>query len=171
MIGYVIIIGAFVSIVLVNIFKSSGPTRRPQPYGRSKTKYKPRSPRPRPVNRPSHEISGKCHIIDGDTIIIRGTKVRLAGVDAPELNEPFGQKSKWAMVSICKGQVITARLNGETSHHRLVGTCFLPDGRDIGAELIQQGLAVDWGFFSGGKYRCLEPMGTRRKLRRPPFNR
>jgi len=74
-------------------------------------------------------------------------------------------------VQYLQGQVVTAKLNGETSYDRLVGTCYLPDGRDIGAELIKQGLAVDWAYFSGGKYRHLESVGIRRKLRRAPFNR
>lgn len=77
---------------------------------------------------------------------------------------PWGQKSKWAMVEICKGQVITARLDGERSFDRLVGTCFLPDGRDIGAEIIKEGLALDLPHFSGGKYRQFEPEGARNKL-------
>ncbi len=127
-----------------------------------------RSPPPIPSPR---ELTGKCYVIDGDTIIIKRIKIRLAGIDAPELDQAFGQKSKWAMVGICKGQVITVKLNGETSYDRLVGTCYLPDGRDIGAELIKQGLAVDWACFSGGKYRHIEPVGIRRKLRRYPFNR
>lgn len=146
-------------------------TRRNSPASTGKPRYKSRSTGVRPTLPQSRELSGKCHIIDGDTIVIRGVKVRLAGVDAPELHQPYGQKSKWAMVGICKGQVVTAKLNGETSHDRLVGTCYLPDGRDIGAELISRGLAVDWGFFSGGKYRSLEPLGTRHRLRRPPFDR
>jgi endonuclease YncB( thermonuclease family) len=115
---------------------------------------------------PTGELNGKCHVIDGDTIVIRRTKIRLAGVDAPELDQPYGQKAKWAMVALCKGQVVTARLNGERSHGRLVGTCTLPDGRDIGAELIKQGLALDWTRYSGGRYRHLEPTGIRRTLGR-----
>ncbi|MCH8952730.1 MAG: thermonuclease family protein [Proteobacteria bacterium] len=111
------------------------------------------------------EFKGKCHVIDGDTIVIKRTKIRLAGVDAPEIDQPWGQKAKWAMVELCKGHVVTAKLNGERSKDRLVATCYLPDGRDIGAELIKQGLALDWGHFSGGRYRHLEPKGVRRKLR------
>lgn len=53
---------------------------------------------------------------------------------------------------------------GETSHDRLVGTCYLSDGTDIGAELIKQGLALDYTPFSGGKYKHLEVPGMRRKL-------
>lgn len=77
---------------------------------------------------------------------------------------PWGQKSKWALLEICKGQTITVKLDGERSYDRLVGTCFLPDGRDIGAEIVKAGLALDLPHFSGGKYRHLEPEGARRKL-------
>ncbi|MCF6316075.1 MAG: thermonuclease family protein [Marinosulfonomonas sp.] len=118
-----------------------------------------------PVFPEAGRLEGKCHIIDGDTIVIKRIKIRLAGIDAPELDQPWGQKSKWAMVAICKGQVITAKLNGERSHDRLVATCYLPNGNDIGAELIKQGLALDWRQFSGGRYRHLEQAGARRKLK------
>ena len=111
------------------------------------------------------ELKGKCYVIDGDTIVIKRIKIRMAGIDAPELDQPWGQKAKWAMVELCKEQVVIAKLNGERSKDRLVATCYLPDGRDIGAELIKQGLALDWSHFSGGSYRHLEPKGVRRKLR------
>ena len=146
-------------------------TRRQTQSGRRQDVPQPaRRQRPEPLLRQPDtavwgELSGRVHVIDGDTIVIQRTKIRLAGVDAPELDQPWGQKSKWAMVEICRGQVVTARLNGERSHDRLVATCHLPDGRDIGAELIKQGLALDWAFFSGGRYRHLEPPGIRRKLR------
>lgn len=112
----------------------------------------------------SMTIVGKAYVIDGDTIRIKGTKIRIAGIDAPELNMPWGQKSKWAMVNICKGQIITVELDGERSFDRLVGTCFLEDGRDIGAEIVKTGLALDLPEFSRGKYRKFEPEGARRKL-------
>jgi len=68
------------------------------------------------------------------------------------------------MVDICKGQTITVELDGERSFDRLVGTCFLQDGRDIGAEIVKRGLALDLPHFSGGKYRQMEPEGARKKL-------
>lgn len=111
------------------------------------------------------EISGKCYVIDGDTIAIRNMRIRLAGIDAPELHNAWGQKAKWALFAICKGQVITARISGRDTYGRAVATCHLPDGRDIGAELVKLGLALDWGIFSGGRYRHLEPSGVRRRLR------
>ncbi len=109
-------------------------------------------------------LKGKCYVIDGDTISINSVPIRLAGIDAPELDHPYGQSAKWAMVRITKGQIITARIAPEMSFDRTVAICCLPDGRDIAAELVKQGLALDWPLFSKGRYREFEPEGVRRKL-------
>ncbi len=113
----------------------------------------------------SKTIVGRAWVIDGDTIAINRIKIRLAGIDAPELNQPWGQKSKWKMVNICKGKTIHVELSGETSYDRLVGTCYLPDGTDIGAEIIKAGLALDGSYYSKGKYLHLEPEGVRQQLK------
>lgn len=115
------------------------------------------------VTRP-RILKGRCHVIDGDTIVIGRSKIRIAGIDAPELDHPWGQKSKWAMVALCRGKVVTAHVSDELSYDRYVAICFLPDGRDLAAELVRQGLAIDWPKYSGGRYRHLEPPGIRKKL-------
>ncbi|WP_420861409.1 thermonuclease family protein [Algirhabdus cladophorae] len=143
---------------------SQKPNRQPVDLN-NQQEPKPRHAPPPPIPS-SRKLKGKAYIIDGDTIVIHKIKIRLAGIDAPELDQPWGQKSKWEMVKICKGQVIDVELTGETSYDRLVGTCFLPDGRDIGAEIIKAGLALDGGHFSKGKYRHLEPDGVRQRLKR-----
>jgi endonuclease YncB( thermonuclease family) len=109
-------------------------------------------------------LKGKCYVIDGDTIVISGTRIRLAGIDAPEMDQPWGKKAKFAMIALCKGKIITAELQGELSYDRIVAKCFLPDGTDLSAALVEQGLALDWAKFSGGAYRHLEPDGIRKKL-------
>jgi endonuclease YncB( thermonuclease family) len=119
---------------------------------------------PAPAPHAGRVLRGRCWVIDGDTIEIDGTRLRLAGIDAPELDHPWGQKSKWAMVQLCKGQTVTAHILPELSYDRIVAQCFLPDGRDLAAELVRCGLALDWRKFSGGKYRHLEPADARRKL-------
>lgn len=109
-------------------------------------------------------LRGSCWVIDGDTIIIGKIRIRIAGIDAPELDHPFGKQSKWALVKLCKGQVVTARIKPELSYDRMVAECFLPDGRDLGAEMVRAGMALDWPKFSGGKYRHLELADARKKL-------
>lgn len=110
------------------------------------------------------ELCGRAWVIDGDTIDIGGTRIRLAGIDAPEMDHPYGKSAKWALVNLCKGQEVRAVFDGDLSHDRTVATCYLPDGRDLSAEMVRAGMAIDWPKFSGGKYAGLEPSGIRRKL-------
>ena len=151
--------------------------KTPRKYRQVARKVAPLRPSPRPTQATlllppfpeSMKIKGKAYVIDGDTIRIGSTKIRLAGIDAPEEDQPWGRKSKWAMYEICKGQVITVELDGTRSYDRLVGTCYLPDGRDIGAEIVKCGLALDLPEFSHGKYRRFEPQGARRRLANGAF--
>ncbi|MEZ5777681.1 MAG: thermonuclease family protein [Paracoccaceae bacterium] len=110
------------------------------------------------------EIRGRAWVIDGDTIDIGGTRIRLAGIDAPEMEHPYGKRAKWALVNLCKGNEIRAVFDGDVSHGRTVATCYLPDGRDLSAEMVRAGLAVDWPKFSRRKYAGLELPGIRKKL-------
>jgi endonuclease YncB( thermonuclease family) len=124
--------------------------------------------RPDPVLAPPSPqqvtVKGHCFVIDGDTIVIGDARIRLAGIDAPELDQPYGKKAKWALVKLCKDQQVRAVLDGSMSYDRTVATCYLPDGRDLSAEMVKLGLAVDWTKFSGGRYRHLEPPETRKLL-------
>ncbi|MEP1765269.1 MAG: thermonuclease family protein [Sulfitobacter sp.] len=89
-------------------------------------------------------VTGKCFVNDGDTIQIGKVRLRLAGIDAPEMEHPWGKKAKWELVKLYKGQIITAELEPEISYDRVVATCYLPDGRDLSAEMVKIGLAIDW---------------------------
>lgn len=146
--------------ILVRMF-----TARPTPPSH-RPGWEPRVIVPRRSQPPQPEqlLRGRAWVIDGDTIVIDNVKLRLAGIDAPEIDHPWGQRSKWALVELCKGQTVTARIKPEISYDRMVAECFLPDGRDLAAELVRCGLALDWPKFSGGKYRNLEPADARRRL-------
>lgn len=130
----------------------------PKPNGRfdSETAHK--------VSEKRQVLDGPAYVTDGDTITIQKTQIRLFGVDAPEIDHPYGKKAKWALVRLCKGHKVTAEITDEDDYGRCVAKCYLPDGRDISAELVKQGLALDWPKFSGGKYAHLEVPGVRKKL-------
>ncbi|NEX45933.1 thermonuclease family protein [Pseudotabrizicola algicola] len=113
---------------------------------------------------PEAALVGRCYVIDGDTVEISGFRIRLAGIDAPEMDHPYGAAAKWALVKLCKGQEVRAVFDGSKSHDRTVATCLLPDGRDLSEEMVKAGLAIDWPKFSGGRYRQHEPEGIRKKL-------
>lgn len=109
-------------------------------------------------------IMGACYVVDGDTIKIKQQRIRLMGIDAPEMDQPYGEKAKWAMHGLTKGQIVSVHIVGEDIHGRSVGICYLQDGRDLAAELVRMGLALDWPYFSKGKYAHLEPEGIRKIL-------
>lgn len=109
-------------------------------------------------------VQGSAYVVDGDTIVIRKTQIRLFGIDAPEIDHPFGKKAKWALVSLCKGQTVRAEVDEQDAHGRLVAHCYLQDGRNLSSEMVKLSLAIDWPKFSGGEYRSLEVPGVRKKL-------
>jgi len=123
-------------------------------------------PRPGPYSTPQlpRTLKGRAWVIDGDTIVIDQIHIRLWGIDAPELNHPWGKKSRSAMIGLCMGQVVRAEIEPPTTYDRVVAKCYLADGRDLSAELVKIGLAIDWAKYSGGIYRHLEPEGIRKKL-------
>ena len=150
--------------VLFRLLKLLGPGPKPRKSSKS-SQWQPSVPAARPPGTKSSRIlEGRCHVIDGDTIVIDGTHVRLAGIDAPELDQPYGQKAKFALIALCKGKRVTAILSDDMTYERVVAKCLLPDGTDLSAALVEQGLALDWAKFSGGAYRHLEPQGVRKKL-------
>ncbi len=151
--------------ILIRLFVGKRRPSRPrqhEPFVVITTPAPSRTPMPLP---PAPTVlRGRCWVVDGDTIVIDKTHIRLAGIDAPELDHPYGKQAKWAMVQLCKGQTVTARIRPELSYDRVVAECSLPDGRDLAAELVRAGMALDWPKFSGGKYKHLETPEARRKL-------
>lgn len=108
-------------------------------------------------------IRGRAWVLDGDTIEIRGQRIRLAGIDAPELHHPWGRKARSALIGLCRGHEITATFEPDISYDRYVATCTLPDGRDLSAEMVKCGLALDWPRFSQGKYARFETRDARKR--------
>jgi micrococcal nuclease len=125
--------------------------------------YRP-APSVSPPKQQFYVISGKCWVIDGDTIDIDGNRIRLAGIDAPEMDHPYGNSAKRLLIKLCKGQIIRAVFENDSTYGRSVATCYLPDGRDLSAEMVKAGMAIDWRKFSGGKYRAMETPDARKKL-------
>ena len=90
-------------------------------------------------------------ITDGDTFrCTDGKKIRVHGIDAPEMDTRQGPSSQAALVGIIGGRALVCEQNG-TSYDRIVATCFL-GGRDIAALMVQRAAARDCPRYSGGAY-------------------
>ena len=91
-------------------------------------------------------VVGKVvRVIDGDTIeVLHGgspDRVRLAGIDCPEKNQPFGSRAKQATSYLAFGQQVTLQLSGKDKYNRTLAEVILPDGRSLNKELVRQGMA------------------------------
>ena len=92
------------------------------------------------------------HVRDGDTIELGPIAVRLEGIAAPERDEPGGTKAADAMRDLVLGKDLRCDLTGDRSHDRVIGVCFLDDGRDVGEVMVFEGNARDCRRFSRGRY-------------------
>ncbi|MGH7207132.1 MAG: thermonuclease family protein [Nitrospiraceae bacterium] len=84
-------------------------------------------------------------IEDGDTLTVVRNKARfimnVAAVDAPELDQPYGQEAKRMVAALVKNQVVTIRVYGTVRQGRLTGEVWLKDRRNLANELVKAGLA------------------------------
>ena len=95
---------------------------------------------------PAGGLSGGrvTHIRDGDTIEVDGRPIRIATLDCAETGSAAGDAATRRMRALVSGQRLTCSLTGEQSYDRWIGSCQLPDGRDIAGVLIREGLCHPW---------------------------
>ncbi len=98
---------------------------------------------------PAH-ITGTARVVDGDALWVGEFKIRLWGIDAPEM-EKGGWPSKAALEALTRGRTVSCTNMGERSHNRIVALC-CADGRDIGRRMVETGFAADLPGVSGGAY-------------------
>ena len=84
-------------------------------------------------------------ITDGDTITVldntrKQHKVRLAGIDAPEAHQDFGQRSRQYLASLVFQQKVAVEWSKHDRYGRIVGKVML-EGNDVNLKLVEAGLA------------------------------
>ena len=102
------------------------------------------------AGRPAWRVD---RIHDGDTVSCRdesGTirRIRLVGIDAPELDQPFGRESSAALATLLSGGVVRVESHGVDKHGRLLGRLFVGDD-DVNRALVASGWAWSFGGFAG----------------------
>lgn len=117
------------------------------------------------------EIMGTAgRVVDGDTLYVCDErlceKIRICGINAPELKVRRGKEARAALVSIVANRQVRCARVGEgtvcdgrsrpTSRDRIVAQCFV--GKyDVAQLLVERGYACDWVKFSGGNYSLNQP--------------
>ena len=105
---------------------------------------------------------------DGDTILVmregRAEKVRLAGIDCPELNQPYGQAAKRFVLQVAAQQTVTVQIVTTDRYGRTVGEVVLPDGRSLNQEVVRAGYA--WWYRKYSDDATLEALEAEARLAR-----
>lgn len=94
------------------------------------------------VNVGPERVMGRVNQVhDGDTITVGNEPVRLASIDAPELDQAYGSSSRSFLETLLLGQTVTVTYTQTDRYGRLVGTVFKPDCSNINLNLVREGAA------------------------------
>jgi len=99
----------------------------------------------------------KVIITDGDTIKFNKTKIRLHGIDTPEIKQlcknknnkdyKCGVKAKLALINFISNHQVKCSIHGTDRYKRLIGTCFIKD-ININKWLVEKGWALAYRKYS-----------------------
>lgn len=104
---------------------------------------------------PDELVTGTARAIDGDSVVVNGREMRLKGMDAPESRQtceisgqqtPCGRQAANELRRWLARGPLTCTGNETDRYNRLLVVCRV-NGQDIGAEMVRNGFAVDFGSY------------------------
>ncbi len=107
---------------------------------------------------PTAVLVGYARVIDGDTLDLSGTRIRLHGIDAPEIRQPCttsgriyqcGLLAAQALADLVRGRRMRCDTMGLDPYGRTIARCTTEgDGKDIESWMVRQGYAVAYTRYS-----------------------
>lgn len=104
----------------------------------------------------SQKIAGNPYVVDGDSLILSDKKLRLLGIDAPEIDQECmangrtwlcGAQARAHLRGKINGQIVSCTTWGEDRYQRLLATCSTGQV-ELNAWLVRSGWAVDYGGYA-----------------------
>lgn len=101
-------------------------------------------------------LEGRANATDGDSIRIDNVRIRIKGIDAPELNQTCqrgkqtylcGEMARDALLSLILRNKVKCRSAGRDKYKRILAKCSVGDV-DIGAHMVSSGWAVSYGDYA-----------------------
>ncbi|MGE7369137.1 thermonuclease family protein [Neorhizobium sp. NPDC001467] len=101
-------------------------------------------------------IAGPFFVVDGDTLAAEGERLRIAGMDAPEIDQTCardgqawdcGQEAKTALRQVMARGKATCHGSERDRYGRLLVDCFV-DGRPVAGAMVGAGMAVATGMIT-----------------------
>jgi endonuclease YncB( thermonuclease family) len=118
------------------------------------------------------DLSGVPRIVDGDTLAIGSTKVRLEGIDAPETDQvclnangvhwACGIDARDQLAAHVAGREIRCASGGIDAYRRTLGTCYFGN-EDLNAWMVQEGWALAYVQYSKAYVHAEEDARTNQR--------
>lgn len=106
----------------------------------------------------SRDLTGPARVIDGDTITVEGTRVRLRGIDAPEIGQqcmggdgiahPCGRLAASYLETLIGGDSVECSGHDTDRYGRFLGVCHETgnrQGASLNAAMVENGWAIAYG--------------------------
>jgi len=92
-------------------------------------------------------------VADGDTITVLDAgrqqhRIRLAGIDAPEKAQAYGQRSKQSLSDLVFGNSVVVNWDKHDQYGRIIGQVNTPSGQDANRLQIERGMAWHYKQFA-----------------------
>lgn len=119
-----------------------------------------------------NQLTGVPSVIDGDTLEIRGTRIRLHAIDAPESSQicirngvryGCGREAANWLSGVIAGRPVTCVRRDTDRYNRMVATCYLGQ-TDLNRLLVGQGWALAYMQYGGQIYRADEERARQQRL-------
>ena len=123
----------------------------------------------RPGRKQKKIILGRAYVVDADDIVVKGIKIRLYGIDAPEHRQLAQKNGRWynqgkwvkgELIQAVGGKYVRVDVQGYDKFGRALGVVFC-DGKDICEWMVRNGLAI--AAYSE-KYKDQERYARQKKL-------
>ena len=101
-------------------------------------------------------FAGNLRVVDGDTIVLNGEKIRFSGIDTPELKQTCmngdekvfcGKSAKMLLVKKIGNQTPECIKEGKDVYKRTLAECFI-NGESLSAFLVRSGYAFAYRKYS-----------------------
>ena len=101
-------------------------------------------------------MSGRARVIDGDTIQVQATRIRLHGIDAPELDQlchvdarqwRCGREAARALEEMIGTGTLTCEVLDRDRYGRSIAVC-RAGGEDLGAWMVSEGWALAYRHYA-----------------------
>ena len=102
-------------------------------------------------------------VIDGDTFMASGKRIRLWGIDAPEKTQSLYSLSAKFLASLISGGILRCKSLYQDRYQREVMHCSIND-IDVGSAMVRWGMARDYRRFSKGFYEEDQAIAKTKKL-------